>query len=85
MNFNKTFKAFNRQDQKTVYKLKLDDDNSVSDRRFASEILKLNKDNQYSYFKARPLPTGCVKKHESIKSWKKLNLMLEQPTYMVLL
>ena len=45
MNFKKNFKAFKRQGLKTVYKLKLNGENSCSNRRVISKVLKLNENN----------------------------------------
>ena len=77
MNINESFKAFKKQDLKSAYKLKLDGENSYSDRRVISKSLKLDENNQYSHVMTRPLPTGCIKKQGSILSWKKISLMLE--------
>ena len=77
INFDKSFKAFKRQGLKTVYKLKLDGENSCSNRRVISKILKLNENNQYGHAMTRPLPTACMEKQESIPSRKKFNRILE--------
>ena len=73
MNINESFKSYKRQDLKLNYKLKLDGENTYSDKRVISKILKLDKNNQYGYVMTKPLPTGCIKKQK-----KKKNTQLEK-------
>ena len=56
MNINERFKSYKRQDLKLNYKLKLDGENTYSDKRVISKILKLDENNQYGYAMTKPLP-----------------------------
>ena len=61
MTIDQSFKSCKRQDFKVGNKSKLDDENSYTDKRVLSKILTLDKNIQYSYAMAKPLPTGCIK------------------------
>ena len=61
ISIDQNFKSYKRQDLKVSYKLKLEGENTCSDKQIISKILKLDENNQYGYAMTKPLPTGCIK------------------------
>ena len=76
MNTDESFKAYKRDDQKVVYKIKLDNEKQYQNSCIISKILKLDQYNQYDFAMTKPMPTSCIKEHPS-PSWLKFNLLLE--------
>ena len=77
MNIDESFKAFKCDDLKVVYSLKLDDEKSIQKKRIITKIIKFDENNQYGYAMTRPMPTGCIKQHNS-PTWLEFNLLLQK-------
>ena len=70
------FRAYKRDDLKTIYKIRFDNENTYHERRVIAKILKLDKNNQYGYAMTKPMPMGCIKEHPS-PSMLKFKLLME--------
>ena len=81
MSIDQSFKPYQRDDLKVIYKIELDNENNNNNnnnnhRCIISKILKLDENNQYSFAMIKPMPTGCIKEHPSL-AWLKFNLLLK--------
>ena len=79
MNIDKSFKAFQRDDLKVAYLLRLDGEIHPQKRPVITKILKLDENNQYDFAMTKPMPTSCIKEHPS-PSWLKFNMLLDNVT-----
>ena len=75
MNINQSFKAYKHNDLKLIYKIKLDNQKTIK-KRVITEILKLDKNNQYGFAMTKPMLTGCIKEKEP-PSWLDFEILLE--------
>ena len=73
MNIDESFKAYKRDDLKTLYRIKLDNESVYHERCVITKILKFGKNNQYCSAMTKPMPTGCMKERFS-PSWLKFHL-----------
>ena len=55
-------------------------DNQKAKKRITTNILKLDKNNQYGHGMTKSLPTGCIKDNPDI-SWKTFNILLESVSF----
>ena len=76
MNIDQSFKAYQRDDLKVIYKIKLDDEDYIYDRHIITKILKMDENNQYDIVITNPMPTGCIKEHPA-PTWSIFNFLLE--------
>lgn len=79
MSIDQSFKPYQRDDLKVIYKIELDNENNNNNnnhRCIISKILKLDENNQYGFAMIKPMPTSCIKEHPS-PTWLKFNLLLE--------
>ena len=76
INIDENFKVDKCDDQKAIYKIKFDNENTYHKRHMITKILKLDKNNHYGHTMTKPIPTGCIKEHPS-PSWLEFNLFLE--------
>ena len=49
-------------------------------KRFSSEIIKIDENNQYGFVMTKPLPYGCIKKKENLPKFEELAVLLENLT-----
>lgn len=54
-----------------------------SDRLITRKILKMDKNNQYGYAMAKPLPNSCIKLPKHVPSWKNLTCLQKKLTWMI--
>ena len=76
MNIDQSFKEYNRDDLKLVYKIKLDNQENYCKKRLITKISKLDENNQYGFAMTKTMPTGCIKENKP-PSWLKFNLLQE--------
>ena len=76
MNIDQSFKEYNRDDLKLVYKIKLDNQANYCKKRLITKISKLDENNQYGFAMTKTMPISCIKENKPL-SWLKFNLLLE--------
>ena len=76
MNIDQSFKEYNRDDLKLVYKIKLDNQENYCKKRLITKISKLDENNQYGFAMTKTMPISCIKENKPL-SWLKFNLLLE--------
>ena len=65
----------NKQNDKVLFDLHID---GKKTKRISSKILKMDENNHYEQPLTKPLPYGCITKHEHILSLTEFNKILDQ-------
>ena len=75
MTIDERFTSFKNQNFKVAYSLKLDNQDSYTEFRVTSKLIKFDENNQYGFAMTKPMSTGSMK--EKDPSWVEFNLLLE--------
>ena len=76
MSIDESFKAFENQNYKIGFTIKLDNDEKSKEYRVISKVIKFDENNQYDFAMTKPMPVGAIK--EKNASWTEFNMLFER-------